>query len=408
MEEVRGVAALESWTRSRPWVADTALAVALAGLLIPTSIDVVVSTSWPTAARAALVVVLAGLHACVAVRRVVPRSAYLLTCLAMLVLVAAPAASGAGVESSYGSAIPVVLLPSSLLFSVMLYSVAAARPTTQALQALAIAAVGGVLTLARLWSTDLTGTAEIGQVTWRALALVAVVAAVAVPWQLGRLRYVRARYVEALAERARRDERQRIARELHDVVSHSLAVMVSQAEGARMMAARDPAVVVPALDTIARTGQDALHGMRALLDALDPDTGDRAPQPGLADLADLLERAREAGLTIHDDVDESLDVPAATGLVAHRVVQEALTNVLKHVGPHASLRVTVTGRPGTPASTVQVVVSDDGGPTLPPRPGRGLTGMRERVEALGGVFSAGPEEGGFTVRATVPTTGDTR
>ena len=170
-----------------------------------------------------------------------------------------------------------------------------------------------------------------------------------------------------------------------------------------MMAARDPAVVVPALDTVARTGQEALHGMRAMLDALDPDTGDRAPQPGLADLADLLDRARAAGLTVHADIEKRLDVPPATGLIAHRVVQESVTNVLKHVGPHACLNVAVTGGAGS----VEVVVSDDGGPTLPPRPGRGLTGMRERVEALGGVFSAGPEEDGFAVRATVPTTGDT-
>lgn len=398
MEEPRAIAALEAWTRRRPWIADGLLAVALAALLLPASIDVISLATWPVAARAALIAVLVTMHACVVLRRVVPRAAFLIVCAGMLALVAAPDVAGAAVESSYDVAVPVIVVPSSLVFCVLMYSVASTRPAVDALRALAIGAVGAVLTTARLWSADVSSMAELGSVVWRSLVLVAVVATVAVPWQLGRLRYVRGQYLDALAERARQDERQRIARELHDVVSHSLAVMVSQAEGARMMAARDPKVVTPALEKIATTGQDALQGMRGLLDTLDPDTGERAPQPSLADLDELLDRARDAGLSVRRDGDEDPAVSAAVGLVAYRVTQEALTNVLKHARAGAQVTVGIVDRP----NALEVVVRDDGGPGLPAAPGRGLIGMHERVEALGGSLQTGPEDEGFVVRATIP------
>ncbi|MBM9464600.1 sensor histidine kinase [Aeromicrobium sp. YIM 150415] len=399
MDESRGVASLEAWTRPRPWIADGLLAVVLAGVLLPASVDVVVSSEWPPAVRAVAIGTLGLVHLSVALRRLLPRGAFLAACGAMLALVAVPDADGTAIRAAYGTAVPLVLVPSSLVFCVLMYSVAAARPAVDALRALAIGAVGAVLTTARLWSVEVASLVELGAVVWRSLVLLTVVAVVAVPWQLGRLRYLRGQYQAALADRARQEERQRIARELHDVVSHSLAVMVSQAEGARMMMARDREVVAPALERIATTGQDAMRGMRGLLDALDPDTGERAPQPSLADLGALIENARGAGLVTHYAGEPPPEVEPSVGLVAYRVVQEALTNVLKHVGAGAEVEVDLVEAAGA----LEVRVRDDGGPGLAPAPGRGLTGMRERVEALDGDLEAAAGERGFVVIARIPT-----
>ncbi len=401
MEEPRGAGALEAWTRPRPWLADAALALVLGAVLLPASLDVVLRAHWPAGARAAVVVVLALLHVGVALRRVSPGVVYVAGCVGMLVLVAVPDVSAEALGSSYGTAVPVVLVPSSLVFSVLLYSVAASRPAVDAARALAIGAVGALLTIVRLWNVDVAAVDDLGSLKWRGHLVVAVAAAVAVPWALGRLRFVRARYDDALAERARRDERTHIARELHDVVSHSLAVMVSQAEGARMMASRDPSVVVPALENVARTGQEALLGMRGLLDALDPDTADRAPSPTLADLTGLLAEAEAAGLRVQHRIEPDVAASPAVELVLHRVVQEALTNVLKHAGPGTDVTVTLSG--GDDAVTVEV--ADDGGPAIPAPAGRGLTGMQERVRAVGGTLETGAGPHGFVVRAAVPTRG---
>ncbi|WP_213263341.1 sensor histidine kinase [Gordonia amarae] len=411
-----GTERVESWQRSRPWLADGLLAVALGVLLIPSGVGVLASAPWPLPARAALIAGLVALHILVVFRRVRPRATFVAGSAVLAAFVCIPDATGPQVTQTYGAPVPVVLLPSSIIFCVLLYSVAAHRGSTDSYRALAVAAVGGLLVVVRLWNAEAAAQLPLSMGLWRAMLIPVVAAFVVVPWQLGRLRQVRARYLEAMADRALADERRRIAGELHDVVSHSLAVMVSQAEGARMLADRKPGVVVPALDRIATTGQEAMHGMRALLDTLDPDARDRAPQPTPADLDALLDRARRAGLDIHwDGIDSTAtdaDIPAAPGLVAYRVVQESVTNVLKHAGPQTSVTVVVRREP---AELVVVEVADDGGPILDVTPGRGLLGMRERVEAVGGRLTYGrhtfrrPHQGGdvsgFAVRAHIPTGG---
>jgi signal transduction histidine kinase len=238
----------------------------------------------------------------------------------------------------------------------------------------------------------------------------------------------RAEHIAALAERAelltakqeeseRRAtlaERLRIARELHDIVAHHISVVVIQAQGAQRMADRDPARARTAMADVERTSRTALEEMRRLLGLLRsgepaaamPD-GAYVPALGLADVDDLAERLRRAGLDItivrRGEVPE---VPEDVGLTVYRIVQEALTNVLKHAGPAAvTVELALTTEHG--ADQLGVTVTDDGrGASAAldtPGAGRGTAGMRERVAALGGKLSVGPKPGGgFRVDATIP------
>jgi len=222
-------------------------------------------------------------------------------------------------------------------------------------------------------------------------------------WLLGE--YVRARRAYAQAQRravaaaAIAGERARIARELHDVLAHSVGVMVVNAEGARLMRHTDPAVVDRTLDLVSSTGRAALKELRRLLDVLQP--------PGEpADLRDLVTRAGAglagAQLRIAGTAD---GVPVWLHDQVYRIVQEALTNVLNHAGARASVDVLLDfGAPGR-RRTVRVEVvdtgGDGGGPGLPSS-GRGLAGMRERVTDAGGTLEAGPVPGGFRLAATLP------
>jgi signal transduction histidine kinase len=210
---------------------------------------------------------------------------------------------------------------------------------------------------------------------------------------------------QALAAQAVADERRRIARELHDVVAHHVAVMGVLATGARRAAGRDPAAADEALATIEQTGRTVLREMRRLLEVLRSDTEpatELAPQPGLAAVEALVEQVREAGLpvtlTINGDPG-ALDTGVA--LAAYRVVQEALTNVLKHAGP-ATAEVRIARRDGW----LQLEVFDTGRGPAPDGDlvGHGLVSMRERVHLLGGTLRAGPRPGGgFRVYAKIPT-----
>ena len=211
------------------------------------------------------------------------------------------------------------------------------------------------------------------------------------------------------AERARRaaaaasEERARIARELHDVVSHSLSVVIAQADGGRYAAERDPAAATEALRTIARSAREAQGEMRRALGVLGPDEGaPLQPQPGVREIATLVERTRDAGLPIRfDEQGDARPVAPAAGMTAYRVAQEALTNVLKHAGPGAAASLELRWEP----RSVTVVVRDDGDGDGESAhgPGRGLAGMRERVEPRGGTLRAGPRpDGGFEVEATIP------
>ncbi len=238
-------------------------------------------------------------------------------------------------------------------------------------------------------------------------------------WLLGRLRRASRRNEQALLERARllenerenesrlaaTAERQRIAREMHDVVAHSLSVIIAQADGGRYAAAANPAAAQEVLGTISATGRQALADMRNLLGVLRQGPGDeRAPQPDAARVADLVEQVRASGLDVALEVTgEPREVPPAIGLAAYRIVQESLTNVLKHAGPAARARVEVRWDP----DALRLGVDDDGrGASAlvePSSGGQGLVGMAERARLHGGAVVSGPRPGGgFSVRATLP------
>jgi signal transduction histidine kinase len=202
------------------------------------------------------------------------------------------------------------------------------------------------------------------------------------------------------------DERARIAREMHDVVAHSLSVIVSQAQGGAYVAGSQPERAARALETIAETGREALADMRGLLGVLraDPDAAAPAPedpQPGLADLPELVARVRAAGLPVElTETGTPRRLGAATGLAAYRLVQESLTNTLKHGGPAARAEVRLQWTD----EELAVTVTDDGdGPASTGAGGQGLVGMRERAAVVGGRAEAGPRPGGgFAVTARFP------
>ena len=199
-------------------------------------------------------------------------------------------------------------------------------------------------------------------------------------------------------------ERGRIARELHDVVAHNVSMMVVQAGAADRVLEGDQPDVRRALAAIAGTGRETVDEMRLLLGVVRSDEGDGlSPQPGLADLDQLVSNVRSAGLHVDLRVEgERSPLSPGVDLSAYRIVQEALTNVLKHAGT-ASVEVTVRYA----NDAVQVEVCDDGRPREPTAGGgNGLIGMRERVAMLGGEFRAGARrDGGFAVFARLPIAG---
>ncbi len=197
-------------------------------------------------------------------------------------------------------------------------------------------------------------------------------------------------------------ERTRIARELHDVIAHNVSMMVVQAGAERRVLDTSGGSTRDVLAAIERTGRSALTEMRRLVGMLRQDGADPlSPQPGLAELPVLIAQVREAGLRVDLQVEgEPVAVPAGIGLSAYRIVQEALTNTIKHAG-EASATVRVRYQP----DVLEIEVADDGPGAADPAPGggHGLAGMRERVALYGGRFSAEPEpDGGFTVRILLP------
>ena len=204
------------------------------------------------------------------------------------------------------------------------------------------------------------------------------------------------------AARAVAEERRRIAREMHDLVGHSVSVMVVQAGGARRILERDPDRAIEAAIRIEQTGRAALAEMRRLLGLMGPVDDAFAPQPTLDGLGALVQRARDAGLPVTVSVEgEPRELPAGAELAAYRVVQEALTNAIKHAG-RAPTEVGVRWDP----DALEIVVADAGDGTTSPDAagaGHGLVGMRERVRVYGGELSALPRPGGgFVVRARIP------
>jgi signal transduction histidine kinase len=243
----------------------------------------------------------------------------------------------------------------------------------------------------------------------------------AVAWLAGRAMRRRQQLVELLGDRAQQLERQReervramvaeerarIARELHDVVAHSVSVMVIQAQAGPRLGDREQTTT--AFEAIEASGREALVELRRLLGVLR--TGDEqlaiGPQPGLASLGGVVEQMGEAGLAVELSIDgEQVALPPGVDLSAYRIVQEALTNTLRHAG-RARAQVSVHYRP----SEVELEIVDDGlgAPSTVNGSGHGLIGMRERTALYGGRLDAGPRPGGgFVVQAHLPLPGPPR
>ncbi len=383
----------EPFVRDRVWAYDIALSFAVAFLaVLPYRYD----------PEAALLSAL--LATSLMFRRTLPRLAIAMgvfACLGQLMLSTEPTLS-------------LVAVP------ILVYSVARWTDGSIGRITLLIALGGSVLGPIR-WSLDYGITGRTGP--YGIALMMACLAGVAAVYVLGRRR----RDAEAnffarqqselerqrlmLAEQQQRErsvtveERNRIARELHDIVAHSLSVIVVQAEGGRALAARRPEKAADVLGTIAETSREALDEMRRMVQLLrgdGPQSESYVPTPGLADIADLVRKTSDlAQLTSFGSMPR---VSQALGLTAYRIVQESLTNVLKHAGPGAVARVSVayTGE------SIELEISDDGPGASPPPAtggdgrGHGLQGMRERVALHGGRLLAERRATGFVVRASLP------
>ncbi|MFB6901916.1 sensor histidine kinase [Streptomyces hydrogenans] len=201
-------------------------------------------------------------------------------------------------------------------------------------------------------------------------------------------------------------ERARIAREMHDIIGHNLSVITGLADGGRYAAAKSPERAAQALDAIGTTSRQALDELRRLLGVLsapeDAPSAARAPQPTLADLDSLLEGVRKAGLPVVSELPAPLPpLPPGAQLTVYRVVQESLTNTLKHAGPGATAAVRLVAE----ENAVLVTVSDTGTPSATAGQGQGLTGMRERAALYDGTLDCGPlpSGAGWQVRLRIPT-----
>lgn len=277
------------------------------------------------------------------------------------------------------------------------------------------AATAGVsFALAAMW-TSIALTSAVKSPSELLRDAVSVATAIAIPFAVGRVLRGRELRVVASEERAQRlelereakalravgEERARIARELHDVIAHGVSVMVVQAGAAAEVLSRDPDGARGALVAVQDTGRQALEDLRRMLGLVrEGDALALGPRPGLEQLDPLLDQLRTAGLPVEVEVRGTpRELPAGLDVSAYRIVQEALTNVLKHAGP-ARARVVV----GYGPDAVELEVLDDGrGPQNGHRQGHGLVGMRERVALYGGSLEAGAVgPRGFRVRARLP------
>jgi signal transduction histidine kinase len=292
-------------------------------------------------------------------------------------------------------------------------------------------AAAGITVLATGWllsAADIEPRAAIGWVFFR---IGASVMCVTLGESVRSRRVIAAEAVERaeLAERTREEqaqsradaERLRIAREVHDTVAHAIAIINVQSGVTGHVLDKRPERAREALRVIEQTSSRALREMRAILGVLRDDDEDRMPYPGLGQLDELTAKARDAGLDVTVEATSPvMPLPSAVGSAAYRIVQESITNVIRHVGP---TRVTVALNPGT--DVLEIRVTDEGhrpgsgdDPARPypsarrpadnqvgtlAEPGRGILGMRERCQLLGGELNAKPTpEGGFEVTAWLP------
>ena len=312
-------------------------------------------------------------------RRVWPGPVFLWTLVAAAVLAQWPA---------HGTLFPVAL-------AIALYTVAATMRRAEALAAAALAA--GVVVLV---------VAQDGTRHW-ALAITDAVGFAGAVLLVGLYVGTRRAYLAELRDRAQRlererdassalaaaEERARIAREMHDSVAHHLTVIVALSDGALRAVTRSPDEACDAIRDVSGTARQALAETRHLLGVLRGGFGQesRQPLPSLADLDDLVARVRATGLPVrYERTGAAADLPTGVQLAVFRLVQEALTNTMKHAGPRASAAVRLQVSPGE----VRVDVEDDGtgGTAEPGAAGGGLTGMRERIKAFGGELDCGPRD----------------
>ncbi len=282
---------------------------------------------------------------------------------------------------------------------IALYTVAAHESRGKALAAAAILEVGAVLAA----SSD-GGVREF--VGLSALSVAAGVLGTSVRHRRALLASLEDRAAQLEVERdqqgliAAAAERARIAREMHDIVAHNLTVMIALADGAVFAAERTPEKATSAMETVSATGRQALAEMRRLLGVLgDDESSTLVPQPGLPQIDLLVEQVRAAGLPVTLEIaGDGRSLPAGAQLTVFRLVQESLTNCLKHAGAAAAARV----RLRYAADGVDVEVTDNGSgrPRTPATGGRGLEGMRERAAVYAGTVEAGPRpNGGWRVHA---------
>jgi signal transduction histidine kinase len=383
--DAAGFVTVRAFLASR-W-SDLLLAICLAALVLA---EVAVDPLLPYAASVPLGLVQAG---AVAFRRRAPLAALVAAAAALFVQTAA------GV-SLHTPVSPIVI------GLVTVYSAAQYEPLPRA-------AVGLLAAVCVSFGAIQLAIANGESYGWSDRLFIAVF--IVAPWLGGRALHGRTLEADELAERARRlerereqavdDERGRIARELHDVIAHSLSVIVVQAGAAERVSTRRPEQAEETLRAIQQIGRQALAEMGRLVGVLR--TGGEevglAPQPGLGQLDPLLDETRRAGLPVELHVEgDPQPLPPGLDLSAYRIVQEALTNARKHAGD-ARAQLTIRYHP----SCVEIEIADDGeGAASDLGGGHGLIGMRERAAVFGGTLHAGPRpEGGFTVQATLPLPG---
>ncbi|EST39013.1 hypothetical protein N566_04355 [Streptomycetaceae bacterium MP113-05] len=386
-------------------------------LLLPSAAWIVASIAAPPQASgladspakqiAAVPIVLA-LSLVIALRRRVPER------MLLLAIGAGVAQLVAGMETN----------PGDFAFLVIIYTVASRHVRW----ASRLALVGGLL--APMIATVRWPPGQ--SVPQTALGMFFLTVPFALAWVMGDSLRTRRAYYEQLEERAARlekereaqakvavaAERARIARELHDVVAHNVSVMVVQADGAAYVLDSTPEQARQALQTISGTGRQALAEMRRLLGVLRTGDGEQqrdgdeyVPQPGVEQLADLVDQVRDTGVPVRFAIEGTpRPLPSGVELTAYRIVQEALTNTRKHGGPRAGANVRLTYGDGELALLAeddgrgaQADLYEDGGTD---GLGQGLIGMRERVGMVGGRLRAGPRpDGGFRISAVLPLRG---
>ena len=316
---------------------------------------------------------------------------------------------GVSVGALVGGVIPTFAMAAPLCASaVVVYAAGLLVPRRRSVPALVLCLI---LIAAAAAGAELMKPAGVMDAPSMAAGIVFGVVVLGGAWTVGRAARERRAYArrsaEQVAHQAVTDERLRIAREVHDIVAHSMSLIAVKAAIANHVADARPEQARETLRVIETTSRGALAEMRRTLGALRGDAGlpaELAPAPGLADLPELVERAGAAGVRVDLEVDAGLELPDGVGLSVYRIVQESLTNVVRHAG-RARCRVRVTAEDGA----VRIRVLDDGpGGAEPagrdgPGQGHGLVGMRERVALYGGTLTAASRpSGGFEVRADLP------